>query len=221
VARSGEAGKRLTPPVTVDGALVGAWTRSRLVVDGAPCRDRCRVLWLQTIDWYADMRVPSTDGAASKGTPEAIFARPWAFAGAASWDPPVMTWRHHLDSMWETIVDSNRLDRQRDLLVESGHLRWAGLAIPFREEWRRISRPDDEIFVHVDTNRIELTIGTRRIMMEEHRPRGPFRASQQDFVDGVWRVTASLLEPGLPMTRNSAYPIVDSRSNHGTHPHVR
>ena len=34
----------------VDDFLVGAWTRSRLVVDRAQCADRCRGLWLQTAD---------------------------------------------------------------------------------------------------------------------------------------------------------------------------
>ena len=44
--------------MAVDRDLVGAWTRSRLVVDGASYADVCKVLWLQTTDWYADIRVP-------------------------------------------------------------------------------------------------------------------------------------------------------------------
>src|SRR5262249_42042417 len=60
----------------MDSFLVGAWTRSRLVVDGSRCVDQCQVLWLQTPSWYADIRVPCRDRLISEAGPEAVFARP-------------------------------------------------------------------------------------------------------------------------------------------------
>jgi hypothetical protein len=105
-----------------------------------------------------------------------------------------MTWHHHLDSM-ESISDSNTLDRQGDLLVEAGSFRWAGLSIPFREEWRRISRLDDEVSVQVDTNRIQVTLGQRRIAVEDERPSGMFRATRQVFEEGAWQTHGTILEP--------------------------
>jgi hypothetical protein len=181
--------------MTVDDFLVGAWTRSRLIVDGAQCTDRCRVLWLQTANWYADVRIPSRAGVWRQGGPEAVFARPWAFAGQARWDPPVMTWQHQLDSMREPIADSNPLDRMGDLLVEAGSFKWAGLAIPFRAEWRRISGRDEAVSVELGSDRIQVTVAFWRILVEDDRPSGPFRASRLDFEDGEWRLTGTILEP--------------------------
>jgi hypothetical protein len=105
-----------------------------------------------------------------------------------------MTWHHHLDSI-ESLSDSNALDRQGDLLVEAGSFRWAGLAIPFREEWQRISRLDDDVSVQVDINRIQVTIGRRRIEVEDQRPSGMFRATRQVFEEGAWQTRGTVLEP--------------------------
>jgi hypothetical protein len=178
----------------MDSFLVGAWTRSRLIVDGSRCVDHCQVLWLQTAVWYADIRLPCRAGSMSETGPEAVFARPGACAGAATWKPPVMTWHHHLDSI-ESISDSNALHRQGDLLVEAGSFRWAGLAIPFREEWRRISRLDDGASVQVDTKRIQVTIGQLRIEVEDQRPSGVFRATRQVLEKGAWQTRGTILEP--------------------------
>jgi hypothetical protein len=138
----------------------------------------------------------------SETGPEALFARPGACAGAATWNPPVMTWHHHLDSI-ESISDSNVLDRQGDVLVEAGNFRWAGLAIPFREEWRRISRLDDDVSVQVDTNRIQVTIGQRRIEVADQRPSGMFRATRQSFEEGTWQTRGTILEPPRQQALNS------------------
>jgi hypothetical protein len=183
--------------VTVDCELVGAWARSRLVVDGMPCVDFCQVLWLQTSDSYADIRVPQRLAEASARGPAAVFARPWAFAGVATWEPPIMTWHHHLDSMLQPNVDSNPLRRDGEMLVESGRFRWAGLWIPFRAEWRKVSRPEDVAGARVEANRIQVTIGTWRIVVEDQRPSGPFRATRYELQDQDegWRAKGSVSEP--------------------------
>jgi hypothetical protein len=181
--------------VTIDGFLVGAWTRSRLVVDGAQCRDRCEALWLQTADWYADMRTPRHLHPPVEWGPESAMARPRAFAGTATWRPPVMSWRHQLDYLGDPITDSIPLKRKGDLLIEAGSLRWAGLAVPFREEWQRISQPHDEISAEVSARRIQITIGVWRILIVDDRPEGPFRASMLTRTDGTWRTLGKLTEP--------------------------
>ena len=181
--------------MTIDGFLVGAWTRSRLVVDGARCVDRSRVLWLQTVDWYAHVQIPYHSEISSSGGPEATLSRPWAFAGTSTWRPPVMTWHHQLDSMREPITESTPLEGAGDLLIEAGSFKWAGLAIPFREEWRRISRPDAPVSAEIAAQRVQLTIGERRILIIDERPAGPFRASMLTFNEGSWCVSGELTEP--------------------------
>jgi hypothetical protein len=184
------------PAVTVDGFLVGAWTRSRLVVDGVQCVDRCQALWLQTPDWYADVRMRRRSQPPCDCGPEATLTRPRAFAGTSTWQPPVMTWYHLLDYLGDPITDSIPLERKGDLLIEAGSLRWAGLAIPFREEWRRINRPHDEISAEIGSRRIQITVGAWRILVIDDRPRGPFQASVLTLADGGWHSSGGLIEPG-------------------------
>lgn len=181
--------------MTVDGFLVGAWTRSRLVVDGAQCGERSQALWLQTPDCYADVQIPRHSPASSDSGPGAALTRPRAFAGTATWQHPIMTWRHQLDHLGDPITDSIPLERKGDLLIEAGCLKWAGLVIPFREEWRRISRPHDEMSAEVSARRIQVTIGSWRILVIDDRPKGPFRASMLTRADGTWRTSGSLTEP--------------------------
>jgi hypothetical protein len=204
--------------VTVDSFLVGAWTRHRLFVDGVRCLHGCQVLWLQTPDWYADIRLPCPLAAVSDGGPEAVFARPSAFAGTASWHPPIMTWQHQLDSMPDQIEEFSPLDVAGDLLVESGRLRWAGLSIPFREEWRRMSGRRDEATTRVDSNRIAITIGGWRIEVEDNRPLGVFRASRHDFEQGSWRLKGTLVEPARSSRRASVAQAVTAGACGGGRP---
>jgi hypothetical protein len=107
-----------------------------------------------------------------------------------------MTWHHLLDDLGDPITDSIPLGRKGDLLIEAGSLRWAGLAIPFREEWRPISRPHDEISTEISARRIQITIGAWRILIIDDRPGGPFRASVLTLADGAWQSSGDLIEPG-------------------------
>jgi hypothetical protein len=181
--------------VTADGLLVGAWTRSRLVVDGSRCVDRSQVLWLQTDDWYAHIQIPHPCQASHGWRPEAILSRPWAFAGTSTWRPPLMTWHHRLDSMREPITESGPLEGTGDLIIEAGSFKWAGITIPFRQEWRRISPPDAQISAELSPRHIQLTVGERRISMADGGPAGAFVASMLTLVDGGWCVLGELTEP--------------------------
>jgi hypothetical protein len=106
-----------------------------------------------------------------------------------------MSWRHQLDYLGDPITDSIALERKGDLLIEAGSLQWAGLAIPFREEWRRISQRHDEISAEVSPRRIQITIGAWRILIVDERPEGPFRASMLTLAEGTWRTSETLTEP--------------------------
>lgn len=181
--------------MTIDRLLVGAWTRSGLVVDGSRCVDRSAVLWLQTDDWYAHMQIPHPCQAPYRWRPEAILSRPWAFAGTSTWRPPVMTWHHRLDSMRQPITESGPLEGKDDLIVEAGSFKWAGITIPFRQEWRRVSPPDAEISAEISARRIQLTVGERRILIADGGPAEPFLASMLTLNDGRWCVSGQLIEP--------------------------
>jgi hypothetical protein len=181
--------------VTIDSFLVGAWTRSRLVVDGARCTDRSHALWLQTTDWFADVRLPSRSRGPVACGPEAALTRPRAFAGTATWEPPVMTWHHQLDYLGDPISESMALNHEGGLLIEAGYLKWAGLIVPFRQEWRRISQPADEISAEGSKRRIQVTIGPRRILIVDDRPDGPLRASVLTLSGATWLTSGMLTEP--------------------------
>jgi hypothetical protein len=108
-----------------------------------------------------------------------------------------MTWHHQLDSMGQPITESSPLEGKGDRVIEAGSFRWAGLTIPFREEWRRISPPGAEISAEIGARHIQLTIGERRILIVDDGPAGPFLASMLILNDGGWNVSAELIEPPL------------------------
>jgi hypothetical protein len=106
-----------------------------------------------------------------------------------------MTWHHQLDYLGDPISDSMPLQRNGGLLIEAGSLKWAGLAIPFRQEWRRLSHPSDESSAEISPGRIRITIGPWRILIVDNRPEGPFRASMFTLSDGKWLMSGMLTEP--------------------------
>jgi hypothetical protein len=183
--------------MTGAGPVAGAWRRSELTIDGVVVVERCDVLWLQTDRWYADMRVPlEGSGPGIDGGPESSFARPWAFAGTAIWQEPVMTWNHHLDSEPDPGLDCNRLEPAGPFLVERGRIEWEGRFVPFTEEWQRISPAGAEMSVEAGENRIVVTIDRWRIEIVDHRPDGPFRAVRYERdAGGEWQPCGYLHRP--------------------------
>lgn len=152
------------------------------------------MLWLQSKEWYADIRVPTADADEARG-PEARFARPWAFAGTATWDPPMMSWEHVLDSDVEPAPDANELQLDGDIALERGEIEWEGRALPFCEEWQRIGPADAVGSVEVDANRIDIVVGRWRIAILDERPYGPFRASRYERGDGKWQASGQVHFP--------------------------
>lgn len=181
--------------MTVGYGLAGSWQRDGLVVDGRRVSDPCDVLWLQTPEWYADIRLPRGPGVETDEGPTALFARPWAFAGIASWDPPTMTWEHQFDSRLEAAVDANPLVKVGDLLVEEGWVVYDGRRVPFVEEWRKISTSDHQVSAVLRPQGVQVTIGPRRITIDDLRPVGDFLAVREELGPDGWSEVGRLCVP--------------------------
>lgn len=122
--------------MTLPVEFVGAWRRVGLVIDGVRRVDYCDVLWLQSADWFADIRThiqprvgPSADD------PHAPFATEFSFAGTTEFADPMLHWIHTRDSRGEAPPDENPVAWEDELLVESGSFEWEGRLVPFVEEW--------------------------------------------------------------------------------------
>jgi len=189
--------------VTVPPAFVGAWRRGGLVLDGTRCGDPAEVLWLQTGDWYADIRIPRppSRGSEDLDNPGADdpaflhFAEPWAFAGTAEWDPPIMTWHHHLDIHVHPASDANPLVQESGVLVERGTIDWSGRSVAFAEEWYRLTPDNPQTAVEEGSKRIRIAVADWRITVEDTRPSGTFLAVREQRQAGRWQETGRLRPP--------------------------
>lgn len=184
--------------MSVAAALVGAWKRSGLLVDGLRVPDPCDVLWLQSAETYADIRLPLDPGATPEtpGGPAGLFARASAFAGAAHWEPPSMVWEHALDAHPRGGTDQGTLDLSRDgWAYEDGTVTWEGRPVPFREEWERISTPADPVHVEATAGRISVTVGRWRIDVGDGRPAGEFRAERFERRGATWELVGTVTAP--------------------------
>lgn len=181
--------------MTVGRELTGTWRRAGLVVDGRRVADPCDVLWLQTTEWYADIRLPRRAGVETDKGPTALFARPWAFAGTASWDPPTMTWDHQFDSRLEVMVDANPLVQVGDLLVEEGWVAYEGRRVPFIEEWHRVRTGDRQVSAALRRQGVQITVGPSRITIDDPRPVGDFLAVREERGPAGWSEVGRLCVP--------------------------
>lgn len=191
--------------MTVAEHLVGAWRRAGLVVDGARVADRCNVLWLQSTEMFADIRIPAGASPVAGGTaavegPAGLFARPTAFAGAAHFDEPSMVWDHLLDANPHAGTDVGTLDLSRaGWAYEDGTVTWDGRKVPFREEWERLSPPGASVEIEAELwatpRRISATVGRWRIDIADSRPEGGFRAERLEYTGSVWEVVGSVVAP--------------------------
>ena len=167
---------------------MGAWRRSGLIIDGSRQIDQCDVLWLQSADWYVDIRLPTSPSEPSlRGDVAIHFARTRAFAGIASWLDPVLTWEHLIDVDEHPRPDSNRLEWTKDGVLERGVHRSQGRDVPWVEEWRRIDDAEPVVSVSADRRRVTMRGGDRAVDICDDRPTGRFVAVRQDLVDGCWR----------------------------------
>lgn len=178
--------------------LIGAWARSGLVIGGTRVAERCDVLWLQTAETFADIRIPRQPAATvtTGHGPAELFYRPRAFGGVARWNDPVMVWDHLLDSDQQPATDAGTLDlATAGWAYEDGTVVYDGVEVPFREEWELLSAPGDPVRATVAAQRISVTCGAWRIDITEQRPDGPFRAERRAWRDGTWEIVGTVTSP--------------------------
>jgi hypothetical protein len=173
--------------------FVGAWRRVGLVIDGVRRVDYCDVLWLQSADWFADIRTRIQPGIGpSADDPHAPFATEFSFAGTTEFTDPALHWIHTLDTRGEAPPDENPVAWQDELLVESGSFEWQDRRVPFVEEWGHLGSDgvcgagrDGYVRVEAAGLAIEVTAGA-----------SGFSAMKFRAQDGVWVETGRLKTDG-------------------------
>jgi Protein HRI1 len=173
--------------------LVGAWRRSGLIFDGLRRVDYCDVMWLQTPDWFVDIRllidraVPVVD----EGVP-AFFYKEFAFAGVTTWEPPQITWNHKIDSNLEPAVDSNPLTWKDGVVFETGKVTMNGREIPFIEEWLRTTDDTVRYSAEVGEREARIEVGRWAVEIKDERPAGKFKATRYEADGTGWRLFGSV-----------------------------
>jgi hypothetical protein len=167
--------------------IVGAWRRSGLIVDGIRKVDYCDVVWLQTPEWYVDIRLLIDKGTTppSEGAPTWCY-KEFSFAGIASWNAPRITWDHLIDSSLEPAVDANPLTWEDGVVFETGRTELDGREVPFIEEWLRMTDADVVWSVDKGDKRARIEVGRFAVVIEDTRPSGKFVSTRYHLVDGEW-----------------------------------
>jgi hypothetical protein len=179
--------------MAVPKKLVGAWRRTGLIIDGVRHVDRCDVLWLQSADWYADIRLPlDPPGPTPSDGVAAQFAKEWSFAGVANWSPPVMSWEHVIDVRANPPLDANTLQWENGGIIERGTLLWKAREVPWAEEWTRLTDDSVEPTVEAGSGYVHIAVGDWAIEVKDERPDGYFLSTRHDRVDGEWREIGSV-----------------------------
>jgi hypothetical protein len=165
----------------------GAWRRVGLIIGGVRRVDYCDVLWLQSPDWFADIRTHIQPGVGpSADDPHAAFCGELSFAGKTEFTPPKLHWIHALDSRGEAPPDQNSVSWQDELLVESGSFEWQGRSVPFVEEWGQLGSAGllglgRDGYVRVEAAGLAIEVSTAA---------GGFSAVKYQNRDGAWAETA-------------------------------
>jgi Protein HRI1 len=167
--------------------LVGAWRRSGLLLDGVRTVDYCDVIWLQTPEWFADIRllIDRKAEVPSVGVPD-FFYQQLAFAGVTTWEWPTITWNHLIDSNLEPAVDSNPITWADGVVLENGSARVGDRVVPFTEEWLRMTNDGVSWRAEPEQRRVRVEVGRFAIEMKDSRPTGSFQAVRYHRHAGVW-----------------------------------
>ncbi len=169
--------------------FIGAWRRVGLVIDGVRRVDYCDVLWLQSPDWFVDIRTHLQPGVGpSADDPHSAFAAEFAFAGTTEFIDPRLRWNHMLDSREAAPPDENPVAWQDDLLIETGAFEWQGRLVPFIEEWGHLGSSEVSGVGRDDYVRVEAA----GLAIEASVDTGGFRAVKHRHRDGAWVETARL-----------------------------
>lgn len=123
----------------------GLWRR-RLLIDADGTRDAATIVfWLQTDQYFADIRIPSDrpdfgnarSFAALDATQLCALARQEGFAGTLEWTDAACAWRRQIDFRpTGGPPDEGWMESRSDeLIIETG------LHVPYLEEWVRDAGP--------------------------------------------------------------------------------
>ncbi|MHB8691229.1 MAG: hypothetical protein ACYDHH_08280 [Solirubrobacteraceae bacterium] len=177
----------------VPSELVGAWRRSGLILDGVRQVDHCDVIWLQTPEWFADIRLridPTTEVPAN-GVP-AWFHAEFAFAGVATFEPPVQTWTHLIDSNLEPSTDANPLSWEDGVVFETGKTELDGQEVQFIEEWLRMTGDDVAWSADTGDRHARIEVGRFAVELSDERPAGAFVATRYERGGTGWTEVGSV-----------------------------
>jgi hypothetical protein len=173
--------------MTVPTAIVGAWRRSGLIWNGARQVDYCDAVWLQTPEWFADIRTLIDRGVVpEKRAVPSFFDKEFSFAGVATWDEPQITWEHLIDSNQHSGLDSNPLTWENGVVFETGHATVDGEEGTFIEEWLRMTDDSVKWSAEPGERRARVEVGAWAIEVVDDRPSGGFTATRYDLTPNGW-----------------------------------
>ena len=186
---------RRTPALSVPVELRGAWRRVAYGWAGVRYEDAGTVVWLQSADWFADIRLPAAaggpDARPADPTPDSgpagLLVGAWAFAGVASWDSPRMQWAHHYDTRPGSPTDAPALDWDGPVLVERGSIAGADGPVDYVEWWDRLEEGDAAPAVVTDEHGVSVTSGAWRVTVSRS-PSGLVHADLRRRSSGDWNL---------------------------------
>lgn len=173
--------------MTVTPEIVGAYRRSGLLLDGKRYVDFSDVLWIQTPEWYVDIRYPISAELSPpvEGIPD-WFYDTFSFGGTADWDGTNITWRHLIDTNPTGAVDCNPLVWADGVVLENGVTEVGEVSGPFTEEWLRITEDGAPWTAQHDEGFIRVEVGTHAIEIRDERPTGECVATRFLLQGQTW-----------------------------------
>jgi len=176
--------------MSVPKELVGAWRRSGILVDGNRVVDYSDVIWLQTPEVFADIRLPIDPNLVPQpgvAVPD-FFYDSFAFAGTTDWETPTITWNHALDSNPDSGADSNRIEWARGVALEHGVAPSGDVDVPFTEEWLRMTDDDVTWSAVLESDFARVEVGNWAIeVRDERKSGGKFQAERFEAIRGDWK----------------------------------
>lgn len=183
--------------MSLPAELVGAWRRSGLMWKGRRHVDYCDVIWLQTPEWFVDMRlIIDPDAVPPNASVPRFFCRNSCFAGNTTYEAPQITWHHAIDSNAkrrpDARPDSRPISWEDGVVFERGTATVEGQEHPFIEEWLRMTDDDVKWSATRDATSARIEVGRWAVEVADDRPAGQFSAVRYEFVGGKWREYGSI-----------------------------
>jgi hypothetical protein len=173
--------------MAVPPKIVGAWRRSGLILDRKRHVDHCDVLWLQTPEWYADIRLRIDPTSTLPGTGASWFYEEFSSAGKAEWDAPVFTWNQVIHIPAEPASVANSLTWADGVIVETGKTEAGGAEAVFSEEWLRMTGDDVRWSADIGDKEARIEVGGYAVEIKDTRAAGGIYSSIRfSKVGGEW-----------------------------------